>query len=117
MILKVSCLLAVVITNVSPTDGGWWRLIKTIVGILIVGILIIALLALVFLWVSRNGKPWFVPHVISVYMCKKRKKYMCMFTMICICGSIIPLCISSASPSLMRFSAELPLRVGLIYDV
>ena len=49
--------------HVSPTDGGWWRLLKTIVGILIVGILIIALLALVFLWVSRNGKPWFVPHV------------------------------------------------------
>ena len=72
MVLKVSsCLLAVVITNVYPTDGGWWRLLKTIVGILIVGILIIALLALVFLWVSRNGKPWFVPHVISVYMCKK----------------------------------------------
>ena len=45
------------------------RLLKTIVGILI-----IALLALVFLWVSRNGKPWFVPHVTSVYMCKKRKK-------------------------------------------
>ena len=116
MVLKVSsCLLAVVITNVSPTDGGWWRLLKTIVGILIVGIFIIALLALVFLWVSRNGKPWFVPHVTSVYMCKK--KYMCMFTMIWICSSITPLCISSASPSLTHFSAELPLRVWLICDV
>ena len=75
MVLKVSCLLAVVITNVYHTDGGWWRLLKTIVGILIV-----ALLALVFLWVSRNGKPWFVPHVTSVYMSKKKEKstYACL---------------------------------------
>ena len=58
--------------NVSPTDGGWWRILK-IIGC----ILIIALLALVFLWVSRNGKPLFVPHVISVYMCKKKEKSTC----------------------------------------
>ena len=57
--------------HVSPTDGGWWRLLKTIGCILI-----IALLALVFLWVSRNGKPWFVPHVTSVYMCKKVHLYV-----------------------------------------
>ena len=56
--------------HVFPTDRGWWRLLKTIVGVLIIGIFIVALLALVFLWVSRNGKLWFVPHVISVYMCK-----------------------------------------------
>ena len=56
---------------VSPTDD---RRKRWILFIIICGTLV-ALLGLVF-WVPRNGKPWFVPHVTSIYVCKKTKVHV-----------------------------------------